>query len=305
MKKNILLTIILVLLILTNSCTIIGPFYFERYLGHNSICWEDNDHILIYASIGEYYYTSEPIGGMHKNYDWGGGEIWRITASTGAKELLFRSKDGYSIDNARIYIANEHVYISGASTAKIREDFSGWDKVGDFIYPIVSPDERYIIGVETSDLKTIKQYDESDSTENVLYVNDELVTWLDYDYAHNYLLINSNKFVDLNTGEETLVVEYGDRIEQYIVTGDAINGEIMDNYIAMDMALRDTITDVRYVGKLKVNIEDNTIKELNEKAYGFISPDGIKYASGYPHSVLITDTLGEWINNIEFEGDEL
>ncbi|MGE3062600.1 MAG: hypothetical protein AB7T10_03105 [bacterium] len=32
-----------------------GTKYIERSLGNNSICWEDNDRILIYASIAQYW----------------------------------------------------------------------------------------------------------------------------------------------------------------------------------------------------------------------------------------------------------
>ena len=300
---GMLVLLFIFVMLIQSGCSLFGYYKIERFLGNNSICWEDNDHILIYASIAEYHMVTS-IGGESKQYDWTGGEIWRITASTGAKELLFRSKSNeYALNNADMSSVNGHTYISGSgNTYKFRENYDGWDTLGSFTFPIVSSDERYIVGAGD---EKVKKYDIVNGTEEELYNSGFIETWLDYDYERNYLLINSNKFVDLNTGEESILVEYGDRIEQYIVTGNSINGEIMENYIAMDMALRDTITDIRYIGKLKIYIEDNTIKELNEKAYGFISPDGLKYASGYPHSVLITDTLGEWISNVEFEGDEL
>ena len=278
-----------------------GTKYIERALGTNSICWEDNDHILIYASIAQYWYNQDVIGGPSKEYDWVGGEIWRITASTGAKELLFRSKDGYAIDNARMYIANAHVYISGGSTAKVREDFSGWDNIGDFIYPIVSSDEIYIVGVETSDLKTIKQYDESGSTVKVLYVNDELITWLDYDYERNYLLINSNKFVDLNTGEEVIVVKYLDRIENYIVMKDPYRGKIEGDYITADLYLEDTISNEAEFYKVVIYLNDLNDKKLLHNISGYRSPSGNYFAT--PGAIL--DTLGNIINTFEFSEDEL
>jgi hypothetical protein len=301
-----MLALLLIFVMLIQSgCSLTADRYIERYLGNNSICWEDNDHILIYASIAQYWYNQDVIGGPSKEYDWVGGEIWRITASTGAKELLFRSKDGYAIDNARMYIANAHVYISGGSTAKVREDFSGWDNIGDFIYPIVSSDEIYIVGVETSDLKTIKQYDESGSTVKVLYVNDELITWLDYDYERNYLLINSNKFVDLNTGEEVIVVNESTRIGKYLVASlysvPMVNACILNDDILMDIYLVDTISNESNYKKIRVSFEDTTDKEVLENLNGVRSPNGYYYAT----SGGFVDSLGNRISTFEFPEDEL
>ena len=293
----------IIVMLIQSGCSLTADRYIERFLGYNSICWEDNDHILIYASIAQYWYNQDVIGGPSKEYDWVGGEIWRITASTGAKELLFRSKDGYHLDNARMYIVNGNVYISGGSTAKLREDFSGWDHIGAFIYPIVSTDERYIVGVETIDLKTIKQYDESNNTENVLYVNDELVTWLDYDYARNYLLINSNKFVDLNTGEERVVGEDGTIIDSIYRLNNPENGKIEEEYITFDTKIRyyDGDSLSTYSHQIRVKIGEYTDREINFGVHGVLSPDKSKYAT----LGTFTDTLGNMISEWNLPSTEL
>ncbi|MDD3803909.1 MAG: hypothetical protein PHW02_05980, partial [bacterium] len=260
-----------------------------------------------YASIGEYYYTSEPIGGKHKIYDWGGGEIWRITASTGAKELLIRSKDShyvYSIEGVHMDAVNGHIYINDAfNTYRIVEPYDEWEQIIDsVVYPIVSEDEKYIVAMRHGG-DAIK-YDMTNKTIEVLLTDAGPVS--DYDYERNYLLINSNKFVDLNTGEETIIAEITDTIGKYIVSDVSFkNGKIINDYISTEVLLMDTSNyDNEKTRKIRINIV-NREYEVIENVIGILSSDGLKYASGYPHSVLITDTLGEWINNVEFEGDEL
>jgi len=283
-----------------SGCSLFGYFKIERYLGTNSICWEDNDHILIYASIAQYH-DIVTVGGSDRMYDWVGGEIWRITASTGEKELLFRSKDGYHIDNARMYIVNGNVYISGGSTAKVREDFSGWDNIGDFRFPSISTNERYIVADDNNEYSTVRKYDIINNTSEELYVNDVLIEWLDYDFERNYLLINSNKFVDLNTGEERIVIKYLDRIENYIVMKDPYRGKIEGDYITADLYLEDSITNEAQFYKVVINQNDLDDKKLLHNISGYKSPLGNYYAT--PGAIL--DTLGNIINTFEFSEDEL
>ncbi|MDD3804571.1 MAG: hypothetical protein PHW02_09360, partial [bacterium] len=204
-------------MLVQSGCGLTADRYIQRYLATNSICWEDNDHILIYANIAQYWYNQDLIGGESKEYDWTGGEIWRITASTGAKELLFRSKSNeYALNNADMSSVNGNTYISGSGhTYKFSKNYDGWDVLGNFTFPIVSPDERYIVGAGD---EKVKKYDIVNGTEEELYNSGFIETWLDYDYERNYLLINSNKFVDLNTGEETIIAEITDTIGKYIVS---------------------------------------------------------------------------------------
>jgi len=137
-------------MLIQSGCSLFGYYKIGRFLGNNSICWEDNDHILIYASIAEYHMVTS-IGGESKQYDWSGGEIWRITASTGAKELLFRSKESTYYDHGwpedmRITKVNGNVYVCNQlKTYKVREDYSDWDSIGYFTLPIISEDENTFV----------------------------------------------------------------------------------------------------------------------------------------------------------------
>ena len=89
--KEIILIISMIILLFLSSCSLLIDGY-TRNVGYNSICWEDNDHILIYANI-EAYDDYTTIGGGARKYIWVGGEIWRINVNTGEKELLMRKKE--------------------------------------------------------------------------------------------------------------------------------------------------------------------------------------------------------------------
>ncbi len=298
-------------MLIQSGCSLTADRYIERYLGNNSICWEDNDHILIYASIAQYWYNQDVIGGPSKEYDWVGGEIWRITASTGVKELLFRGKESTYYDhgwpeNMRMDISNGHIYVSNdLITYKVREDFSDWDSLGYFTLPNVSSDEKYLVGIDEDGDVKVKKYNLDNNTSEELYVNDELITWLDYDYERNYLLINSNKFVDLNTGEEVIVVNESTRIGKYLVASlysvPMVNACILNDDILMDIYLVDTISNESNYKKIRVSFEDTTDKEVLENLNGVRSPNGYYYAT----SGGFVDSLGNRISTFEFPEDEL
>ena len=88
--KNIYVILVTSIMILVSSCSLLIDGYLRRF-ANNSICWEDNDHILVYTIIAAYddYIT---IGGDARSYIWSGGEIWRIDVNTGEKELVLRKK---------------------------------------------------------------------------------------------------------------------------------------------------------------------------------------------------------------------
>jgi hypothetical protein len=296
-----MLALLLIFVMLIQSgCSLTADRYIERYLGNNSICWEDNDHILIYASIAQYWYNQDVIGGPSKEYDWVGGEIWRITASTGAKELLFREKgDKYwAWDNTtgmRINAINGNIYICDVLfTYKVRDDFSEWDSLGSFTLPNVSSDEKYLVGIDEDGDVKVKKYNLENNTSEELYVNDELITWLDYDYDRNYLLINSNKFVDLNTGQERIIIEERETIDsfQFIHPDlDSRNGRIRENNIQVDIGDK----------KVFIDLSDMNNKWVKKGVLGILSTDDSKYAV----PGLFTDTLGDTISQWSIPFDEL
>ena len=301
---GMLVLLFIFVMLIQSGCSLFGYYKIERYLGTNSICWEDNDHILIYANIAQYWYSQSIVGGESKEYDWTGGEIWRITASTGAKELLFRSKSNeYALNNADMSSVNGNTYISGSGhTYKFSKNYDGWDTLGSFTFPIVSPDERYIVGAGD---EKVKKYDLVNGTEEELYNSGFIETWLDYDYDRNYLLVNSNKFVDLNTGEEVKLIEDGDIFnEHYSVDERYINtGEIVDNKIFVNiMMVRDEETmEVIDGGKAFIEIGNWDSRNLSFGIFGVLSPNRDKYAV----PGLFTDTIGDTISQWSIPFDEL
>jgi len=294
-------------MLIQSGCSLTADRYIERFLGYNSICWEDNDHILIYASIAQYWYNQDVIGGPSKEYDWVGGEIWRITASTGAKELLFRSKDSkYNNLNAeemRLVFRNSIYVGNGTNTYRVKDDYSDWDSISGVSVQSIDETETSLVGVYELGGKSVVKYNLISNTEEVLYVNDYMITWLDYDYARNYLLINSNKFVDLNTGEERVVGEDGTIIDSIYRLNNPENGKIEEEYITFDTKIRyyDGDSLSTYSHQIRVKIGEYTDREINFGVHGVLSPDKSKYAT----LGTFTDTLGNMISEWNLPSTEL
>jgi len=317
-KRTIITLIVLIMFIIIQSgCSIIYVWMYddwvERAVGSNSICWEDDDNIIVYCSLTWFYNEATGVSETTKIYDMG-GELWRINANTGATELLLRKKGGkYHTPNPeriRIDIVNENIYVSDeVNTFKVKDDYNGWDSIGYFIIPNVSSNERYIVARDQADgtRKTVKKYDMLNNTNETLFTNDELIEWLDYDYSRNYLLVNNNKFIDLNTGEEKSLIHNGDTIlsRYYMSDSYVYRGNIGDDYITVDVVARDIEIDSSVSGKVFINSINFNAEQFIRGLKGFSNPNKTKYASGNYQSVLITDTLGNQIKNIVFDIDKL
>ncbi len=312
MKKIILiLTIVgIMILIMMNSCSLLIDGY-TRNVGYNSICWEDNDHILVYANI-EAYDDYTTIGGGARNYIWVGGEIWRIDVNTGEKELLMRKKESeYSqqIEAINIIKTNDNYFISGTfNTYQLREDFNGWDSIGNYAYPIFSDDGNTAIVAyipdNYEDVYQIWKYNLINNTYENIYIPNEPIKSLDYDYNQNLLLINNIKLVDLNTGEETILIEDGETINGYSVDiySDRY-GQLTDDYILIDF---DTYNSHEY-SKVFINIDSLTDKRLVYGLRGKQSPNGDKYAYERVNSnrIEIYNNVGYLIREILFDNDKI
>ncbi len=314
-RKRTIITFILAILILMmiSGCSIMYVWMYddwvERAVGSNSICWEDNDNVIVYCSLTWCYNEAIGVSETTKIYETG-GELWRINANTGATELLLRKKGGkyweINPEKIRIDIMNKHIYISNSlNTYKVKDDYNGWDNIGYFTIPIVSENEKYIVAQDEVDGKTVKKYDILNNTDEILFTNDELIEWLDYDYSRNYLLVNNRKFVNLNTGEKTILVDNNTKIGKYIISSFYVMpsqyGNISNEHITMDVYLRDTLTDEKKYHKIRISIIDTTNKQVLENIQGVNNPDKTKYAT----LGLFTDTLGNAISTWSLPNDEL
>ncbi len=292
------------LIIIQSSCSLFGFYKTRRYIGYNSICWEDNEHIIIYSSIEQYHDVMD-MGGGDIVRDWVGGELWRINANTGEKELLFREKEleywARDPKEIRIDVVNSHIYISGSrNTYKVKEDYSEWEiEIDSVICPVVSEDERYIVGTRVGG--DVVKYDIINRTVEVI-CEEPGGTVSDYDYSRNYLLVNNNKFIDLNTGEDK-EIEPRDTIEEHCIISYSLTvGKIEEEYITMDAVVWDLNKDYEdVIGKIRVKINNFEQKEFYKNIQGILNPDGTKYAT----LGLFTDTLGDTISTWSLPSDEL
>ncbi len=310
---RVLLIIGIVILIIMNSCSLLIDGY-EREVGYNSICWEDNDHILVYANIGAYDYRFTGTSNQ-KEYVWVGGEIWRIDVNTGEKELLMRKKESeYSqqIEAINIIKTNDIYFVSGTfNTYQLREDFNGWDSIGNYAYPIFSDDGNIAIVAyipdNYEDVYQIWRYNLVNNTYENIYIPNEPIKSLDYDYDRNLLLINNIKLVDLNTGEETILVEWGDTIDGKMIYSDGgIHGDIFRDTITIDVRTQNDVWN-----KVYINPIDYEQKTMKDGFMGILSPNGLKGAHGHNSDGGATGTIdiysvsGVIIKEIVFDKDKI
>lgn len=302
--KGIILIISILILLLSSSCSLLIDGY-TRNVAYNSICWEDNDHILVYANI-EAYDDYTTIGGGARNYIWIGGEIWRINVNTGEKELLMRKRESeyyQQIEAINIIKTDDNYFVSGTfNTYQLREDFNGWDSIGNYVHPIYSDNENIVVAAYISNEyeDQIRRYDLIGNTYENIYTPSSLVKNLDYDYERNLLLINNTRLINLNTGMDTVFVEFGDSLQEYRVTSaSARNSIINDSLIIFDVQLGDTWS------KIYMDIDNFENISIRKGFMGQLSPDGSKGAHGHSHSVDIFSINGILLRTIEFPEDEI
>ncbi len=309
---RVLLIIGIMILIIMNSCSLLIDGY-ERNVGYNSICWEDNDHILVYAKIGAYDYKFTGTSNQKENV-WVGGEIWRIDVYTGEKELLMRKKESeYALGDIEIVNIRKSInsyYINNwFTTYKIHEDFNGWDSIGDYIFTNYSNDGNTTIALFSSNEyeDQIRRYNLTNNTYENIYTPNDLVKNLDYDYSRNLLLINNIKLVDLNTDAETILVEWGDIINGRMIYSDGgIHGDIFRDTITIDVRTQNDIWNKVYIDPN--NYEQKTMKD---GFMGILSPNGLKGAHGHNSDGGATGTIdiysvsGVVIKEIIFDKDKI
>ncbi|MFO8061562.1 MAG: hypothetical protein R6U31_01400, partial [bacterium] len=220
---SILILLTLIIIVFLSSCTLLIDEY-NRLVGYNSICWEDNDHILVYAKIVAYdnYAT---VGGDMKNFIWGGGEIWRIDVNTGEKELVLRKKGPeYTItyEYAVITLQDTLRFISDwDSTFVMSENYDNWQAAGAYSHPQISEDGKEIVFLkESNEIEDVyvKKMHLDTGVETLLWETTANIKAMDYDFDRNLLLLNNIRLVNLNTGLDTVLLEHGDEISGYKVS---------------------------------------------------------------------------------------
>ncbi|MDY6788130.1 MAG: hypothetical protein SVK54_08410 [candidate division WOR-3 bacterium] len=310
MRKPILTTLILLFLIVIiflSSCSLLVDEY-NRLVGYNSICWEDNDHILVYAKIAAYdnYAT---VGGDMKNFIWGGGEIWRIDVNTGEKELVLRKKGPeYTItyEYAVITLQDTFRFISDWDTTFIMdENYDNWQPYGAYTYPQISEDGKEIVGlVISNEVETIyvKKFNLSTGEETILWETTDFFVTMDYDFDRNLLLLNNIRLVNLNTGLDTVLVKVGDEISGHIVydTYYSRYGRLFNDNIITDIWVENDV-----YSKVYIDADSLSNRSLKYGLRGIPNPDGTKFAFGSDNLVQIQDINGNIITEIAFPNNEI
>ena len=302
--KNIFVILVTSIMILVSSCSLLIDGYLRRF-ANNSICWEDNDHILVYARISAYddYIT---IGGDARNYIWSGGEIWRIDVNTGEKELVLRKKGPeytISYEKAVITLQDTFRFISDWDTTFLMdENYDNWQPYGAYTYPQISADGKEIVclqknyDVEEDAYITKIQLDTGE--EAYLWQTGGLIKTMDYDFDRNLLLLDNIRLVDLNTGMDSLLIKDRDTIDGYLFSHP-------ESYARYGRILNDSIQFDVNDNKIYVNINNLENRNVHHGLKGIPNSDKTLYASGEDNGVEIRDVNGSLITKVIFDSSGL
>ncbi len=217
-----LIFIILGIIILLSSCALF-PSEVERHLFFDSICWEDDSHILMYTMVRKWVNTSWMSWGSETGYwDWSQGEIWRINVFTGEKELLLRREGDYYTGLStpiKIDVLGDRKLISLDGNAYIMEGESAdWQEILG-IYEAEWVNENEIIGIEGETGNVIKY--NLDTEIKTIEVNPDFeIRYFNY-FSENDLMIYTDysEFIIKNSSTEkrysnndTLITIYNDTL---------------------------------------------------------------------------------------------
>ena len=174
-SKYIIL-IILGIIVLLSSCSLF-PSEIDRNLFFDSICWEDDNHILMYTMVRKWVNTTGlTITGSSGYWDWSQGEIWRINVLTGEKELLLRREgDKYTglSTVVKIDVLGDRKLISLDGNAYIMEgESANWREILG-IYEAEWVNNNEIIGIE-EETGDIVKYDLENETQETIREESEV-----------------------------------------------------------------------------------------------------------------------------------
>ncbi len=220
-RTSIMLIVLVILIIIQSSCSLF-PSTIERHLFFDSICWEDDNHILMYSMVRKWVNTSAISWGSETGrWDWSKGEIWRINVFTGEKELLLRREgDKYTglSTVVKIDVLGDRKLISLDGNAYIMEgESTDWQEI-EGIYEAEWINDNEIIGI-TED-NSIIQYDLLTEEKSIKYEIDIIPRYFNYFNLYDICIISDlsiftfyNK-MDNRTFQrfETLLTETGDTL---------------------------------------------------------------------------------------------
>ena len=193
-----LILITLGTIILLSSCALF-PSEVERHLFFDSICWEDDSHILMYTMVRKWVNTSWMSWGSETGYwDWSQGEIWRINVFTGGKELLLRREGDYYTGLStpiKIDILGDRKLISLDGNAYIMEgESANWQEIPG-IFEAEWVNENEIVGI-SEEAQSLVKYDlqsETITNEYFTVVTEDKRNYLSYDPTSNDCLLTTNR----------------------------------------------------------------------------------------------------------------
>ncbi len=318
-NRRILITlIVLIMLIIIQSSCSLFPSTIERHLFFDSICWEDDNHILMYSMVRKWVNTSAISWGSETGrWDWSKGEIWRINVFTGEKELLLRREgDKYTglSTVVKIDVLGDRKLISLDGNAYIMEgESTDWQEI-EGIYEAEWINDNEIIGIDEENKNNIILYNIKDNIFNLLLnvnINTEYITHLAYNKINNKILISN----DLSLIILSELSEYA-RLNHFdtLIINDSIIGTI--NYYKCYFTNDNTIVVMTDIYKdyetHNYLLEFDSILNVSNKYYyneNDICPRkdmqifaNMIYIDIYKNSdkIIFTDKLGNILSTVNF-----
>ncbi|MDY6787941.1 MAG: hypothetical protein SVK54_07435 [candidate division WOR-3 bacterium] len=320
---------VLIIVVLLSSCSLF-PSEIERHLFFDSICWEDDSHILMYTMVRKWVNTTAmSITGSSGYWAWSQGEIWRINVFTGEKELLLRREGDYYTGLSspiKIDILGDKKLISLDANAYLMEGESAdWQEIPG-IYEAEWVNENEIIGI-SEEAQALVKYDlESETITNEYYtVVSEVYRrykHISYDRASNDCMLTMGSSTLVLFDNMTFQEELVERQDTFIDADS--NSFVCDSYnepfchgdnsksVAMRIFDSYEIQSYYYLMEIDTNKMVKTLIEFDDfritpdrNIQYFIIPSYVSGSTSEENGLILYNRDKEIINTTKFLTDQL
>ena len=316
MKKrriSIMLIVLIILIIIQSSCSLF-PSTITRHLCFDSICWEDDNHILMYSTVKKWVNTTSITWtGDSGHWAWIQGEIWRINVFTGEKELLLRrTGDKYTgLSTAvKINLLGDRKLISLDGNAYVMEGESiDWQEI-EGIYEAEWINDNEIIGIKEENGNIVK-YDIETNTEEIILDSDMQAKHFTYECEGEKIsIIRSNSFVIRDNSNDSIKLSFNDSLiynsNLFIPLG--FRNSYFTNYQTVIVSAGGKLNDIRSNYLFEINFDSELLNIISYDNWNIIPNIDFKsiiISNSDESAIIVLDRDKNVLNTIYFPLDQL